>query len=89
MKGKKKKRCSTILNLENKERCKREYYWSIKVRLFHPFSKRKSWQKWDLCKIHYMNFLESEGKGWSCFRKKLNDHSPVIDYKLLEEWEIK
>lgn len=81
-----KNKCMT--RSEENEPCKEPYFISIKVRVFHPNSNRRTWQTWKFCKKHFSKFLEEEGQGWYW---KYNDESkptcPVIDFKLPFELE--
>src|SRR4030042_1122238 len=45
-------------------RCKQPYFISLRVRMFHPASLRKTWARWDFCQEHYARFVTSGGRGW-------------------------
>ena len=64
-------------------KCKEPYYITIKVKLFHPESNRKSYQKWNFCKKHFKEFMISKGKNWYCWYNNKETLSPVISYEVL------
>jgi len=72
----------TMLNFD-KSKCRKEQFHQIKVKVFHSFSGKKTWQTWKLCKEHYVNFIKNNGKGYAVIYKKKPD-AIVIDYKLQE-----
>ena len=81
-------RTCSILDKKLKElygrnyRCKNKVYAVVKVRVFWRDTNRHSWQTWYLCKEHYEEFMESEGKGWYS-KKKDRPKAFVVDFKIL------
>jgi len=64
--------------------CIKPVYATLKVKLFHPDSLRKSTQTWGLCEEHFFNFISQKGEGFFCWYKdKSKEDSPVIAYEIL------
>ncbi len=62
--------------------CEESVYIIIKVNIFHPDTLRKSWQKWALCKKHFIHFARTNGKDYYCkYKRKGNLQCPVIAWK--------
>lgn len=65
---------------KGQKKCKEEYYGTIRVQLFHLKSLRRSWQTWKMCKKHFFQFVEKDGKGWFCWYKNGKTDAQVIKF---------
>jgi hypothetical protein len=71
----------TIWFVKNKRYCKKPVFITLKVRVFHPDTLRKSTQTWYLCFEHWMIFKENP-QDWYCSYKNGKPDAPVIDYRI-------
>lgn len=81
-------RTCSILDKKLKElygknyKCKNKVFAVVKVRVFWRDTNRHSWQTWYMCKKHYDQFIEDQGKNW-CSKKKNRPEAFVVDFKVL------
>ena len=77
------KRKCNCWDKNSKKRCNKPLFIILKVQVYHPNSKRKSWQTWYLCKDCYDLFRESDGKDWGCrYKEDKKPFAPLIQYKI-------
>lgn len=69
-----------IIDRDTKAKCKDPYFATMKVRIFHPESNRKTWRNLDLCKKHFKEVMLSQGKGFYFIYNK----SPLIENPIIE-----
>jgi hypothetical protein len=86
----KKLRCSMEYGrIDSKRtRCKNPYYISIRVRVLHPETKRKTWQTWHLCKKCFKDFMKRKGLGYYMLYHKNPVENPVIGYEEPKELNV-
>lgn len=64
-------------------RCKEPYFATLKVRVVHPGTFRKTSQQWHFCQIHFNQFIKDDGKGWSrWYSGHKRAEAPVIGYSI-------
>jgi hypothetical protein len=72
---------------EEKKRCNKPIYITLKVQVFHPDSLRKTWQTWYICKDHFFHFKKSMENDneyeWGCEYRNKKPFAPAIDYKII------
>ena len=64
--------------------CKEPIFITIKVKVYHPTTKRTTWQTWDLCESHFADFFQKKGDGYCVVYpgKKEKGECPVIGFRL-------
>lgn len=71
---------------ENGARCKRKYFASLKAKVRHSDTGRLTFQRWDLCRLHYQQALENEMKGYyTWYKKKPFKKAIVIEFARMFE----
>jgi len=62
-----KKCCIRIVDFK---RCQKPFFQSLKIRVFHYISLRKTWQTWNLCYDHFQTILKNNAENWVVLNKK-------------------